>query len=281
MGKGMEGQGEIVLHDARDKKSKVVSPARVVDLERKSFCIFIPRGRGDKGGWVTMAEKLHQIEEVMKIGTLHCCELESQNRGRRGPREIGKIMGKFLGLKGKLGLAKLEKDRVLLEFEDLEEARHIVYLRESIAGRTPWARILVKTIRDFRPSVLEIEVEEDVYVLLLWWEFRSVVRKKLVKKLDERVTRLGVMCFTLGAARGGREVRARFETLNLSAEVRSAQKNGSGRVIVNRAQSLVIRDWASNDALVSGLTSLDPIMGPKEARRASGLSWLMDPWTQS
>ena len=65
-------------------------------------------------------------------------------------------------------------------------------------------------------------------------------------------------------------VRARFETLNLSAEVRSAQKNGSGRVIVNRAQSLVIRDWASNDALVSGLTSLDPIMGPKEARRASG-----------
>ena len=41
-----------------------------------------------------------------------------------------------------------------------------------------WARLLVKTRRDFRPSVLEIEVEEDVYVLSLWWEIRSVVRMK-------------------------------------------------------------------------------------------------------
>ena len=34
----------------------------VVDLERKRFCIFIPRGRGDKRGWTTMAEKIHQME---------------------------------------------------------------------------------------------------------------------------------------------------------------------------------------------------------------------------
>ena len=34
----------------------------VVDSERKSFSIFIPKGRGDKGGWVTMAEKLLQME---------------------------------------------------------------------------------------------------------------------------------------------------------------------------------------------------------------------------
>ena len=30
----------------------------VSDLERKRFCIFIPRGRRDKMGWMTMAEKL-------------------------------------------------------------------------------------------------------------------------------------------------------------------------------------------------------------------------------
>ena len=30
----------------------------VSDLERKRFCIFIPRGRRDKRGWMTMAEKL-------------------------------------------------------------------------------------------------------------------------------------------------------------------------------------------------------------------------------
>ena len=45
-------------------------------------------------------------------------------------------------------------------------------------GEIQWARILVKTRGDFRPSVLEIEVEEDVYVLSLWWEFRPVVRMK-------------------------------------------------------------------------------------------------------
>ena len=34
----------------------------VVDLERKRFCIFISRGRGDKRGWATMPEKIHQME---------------------------------------------------------------------------------------------------------------------------------------------------------------------------------------------------------------------------
>ena len=38
---------------------------RVTDLERKSFCIFILRGRGDKRGWVIMAEKLHQLVGVL------------------------------------------------------------------------------------------------------------------------------------------------------------------------------------------------------------------------
>ena len=66
-------------------------------------------------------------------------------------------------------------------------------------------------------------------------------------------------------------VSARLKTLNLLAEVRGAQVGGSGRVTVNRAQSPVIRDWAFTDALVSGLSSLGPIVGPKEARRAGGL----------
>ena len=34
----------------------------VVDLERKRFCIFTPRSRGDKRGWATMAKKIHQME---------------------------------------------------------------------------------------------------------------------------------------------------------------------------------------------------------------------------
>ena len=148
----------------------------VVDLERKSFCIFIPRGRGDKGGWVTMAEKLHQIEEVIgrktnnqearivrksalessyatvvkrpswrntnsitvkvkrekTLGNLqkleHCivASWKARTEGEEDLERLGRLWANSWGLKGKLGLAKLEKDRVLLEFEDLEEARHIV-----------------------------------------------------------------------------------------------------------------------------------------------------------
>ena len=33
----------------------------VVDLEKKRHSIIIPKGRGEKGGWVTMAEKLQQM----------------------------------------------------------------------------------------------------------------------------------------------------------------------------------------------------------------------------
>ena len=62
MGKGVEGQGDIVLPDARNKQSGWFLRLRVIDSEMKSFSIFIPRGKGDKGGWVIMAEKLHQME---------------------------------------------------------------------------------------------------------------------------------------------------------------------------------------------------------------------------
>eukprot|EP00261_Vitis_vinifera_P035620 XP_019076863.1 PREDICTED: uncharacterized protein LOC109122937 isoform X1 [Vitis vinifera] len=33
----------------------------VVDLEKKQHSIIIPKGRGEKGGWVTMTEKLQQM----------------------------------------------------------------------------------------------------------------------------------------------------------------------------------------------------------------------------
>ena len=148
----------------------------VVDLERKRFSIFIPRGRGDKEGWVTMAEKLHQMEgaigrkaikqearvvrksalessyaEVVKrpswritnsirakvkreetLGNLQKLEhyivasWKSRTTGKEDLERLGRLWAKSWGLKGKLGLARLEKDRALLEFEDLEEARRIV-----------------------------------------------------------------------------------------------------------------------------------------------------------
>ena len=148
----------------------------VSDLERKRFCIFIPRGRGDKRGWMIMAKKLHQLvgalgrkpknQEVRAMGkaivgrsyvtvakrppwgnpnliavkakreeTLgflqkleHCVVVswKASSGGEEDLESLGKLWAKSWGLRGNLGLAKLEKERFLLEFEDLEEARRVV-----------------------------------------------------------------------------------------------------------------------------------------------------------
>ena len=37
----------------------------VVDQEMKSYSIFIPKGRGERGGWFTMAEMLRSIGVVI------------------------------------------------------------------------------------------------------------------------------------------------------------------------------------------------------------------------
>ena len=233
----------------------------------------------------------------------------------------------------------MEKDRVLLEFEDLEEARRVVssgnqslgglqlgleqwnprigcWVGEEVRnevwvkivrlpislwsptilrrvgeecggfvavndqaktlGEIQWARILFKTRGDFMLSVLEIEVEEDVYFLSLWWEFRPVVRKKQMvcseasgRESDEV---RGDVVSRPGLRVEEESVSARLKIINLSAEVRGAQESGSGReMFVNRAQGPTIRDWASTDVLVSGSTTSGPIVGPKDARRAGGL----------
>ncbi|KAL6328065.1 hypothetical protein AAG906_033336 [Vitis piasezkii] len=58
--------------------------------------------------------------------------------------------------------------------------------RTKTMGEIQWARLLVKTRGDFRTSVLEIKVEEDVYVMSLWWEIRPVVRMKYSEAFGRR-----------------------------------------------------------------------------------------------
>ncbi|RVW88719.1 hypothetical protein CK203_043797 [Vitis vinifera] len=128
---------------------------------------------------------------------------------RRGPGNFGATLAKVWGLKGNLGLARPEKNRVLLEFELLGEAIRVMssgkrsfglplslwnptILRrvgEECGGfiamdpRTEklqelqWARILIRTDGEDLPSVLEIAVEEKVYSLVLWWELKPALRK--------------------------------------------------------------------------------------------------------
>ncbi|RVW63202.1 hypothetical protein CK203_058961 [Vitis vinifera] len=145
-----------------------------------------------------------------------------------------------------------------------------------------WARILVKTRGDFRPSVLEIEVEEDVYFLSLWWEFRPVVRKKHMicseasgQKSDEIS---GDVVSHSGQLVEEELVSARLETLNLSAKVEGCAGEWVGLGDGKPGPRSDDPGWASTNALVSGSTSLGPIVGPKEARRLVGLSCLMDLW---
>ena len=37
----------------------------VIDREKKRFSIFVPRGRGAKGGWALMVEALREIESIL------------------------------------------------------------------------------------------------------------------------------------------------------------------------------------------------------------------------
>ena len=170
--------------------------------------------------------------------------------GLGGEDEIekwGKFWAKSWDLKGNLGLAKLNKRKALLEFEDLEEARRVVSsgscawegtqvrlehwsprsgcwaegeerrevwvrivglpislwspeilrrVRDACGGfitvdehtrsmrDLQWARILVKWRGEARPSVLEIEGEEESYVVPLWWECWPVLRRKCRDEVD-------------------------------------------------------------------------------------------------
>ena len=148
----------------------------VSDLERKHFCIFIPRGRKEKRGWMTMAEKLKEVigsfvskaatqegkamgkivggslyatiakrallgnqntivvkvrreESMGLLKKLEHCVVASRKGNLGGDddlEKLGQLWAKSWELKGSLGLAKMEKGRYLLDFEDLEEARRVV-----------------------------------------------------------------------------------------------------------------------------------------------------------
>ena len=58
----------------------------------------------------------------------HCIVASWKSRTERKEdlARLGRLWANSWGLKGKLGLAKLEKDRVLLEFKELKEARRVV-----------------------------------------------------------------------------------------------------------------------------------------------------------
>ena len=159
----------------------------VADLENKRFCIFIPKRRGAKGGWVSMVETLRRLgftngeegcqkEEALlskpSMGKTYA-EVAKQPKGKekaairveirkkelsrnlnklahclvgiwnpsfvRGDdlRSWGTYLANIWRLKGNLGLAKLERGKVLLDFEFLAEAEKALKIGGILVRGSP------------------------------------------------------------------------------------------------------------------------------------------------
>ena len=77
--------------------------------------------------------KVKRKESIGLLKKLEHCVMASwkDNLGGEDDLEkLGQLWAKSWELKGSLGLAKLEKERVLLDFEDLEEARRVISSRK-------------------------------------------------------------------------------------------------------------------------------------------------------
>ena len=97
-------------------------------------------------------------------------------------------------------------------------------------GELQWARILVKSRGEARPSVLEIEVEEEVYALSLWWECRPVLRRKHREEAGRKSVEVRVDGASRAEQRMAEEwVSVRLEMLNSSDEEMGEQGAGRAR----------------------------------------------------
>ena len=134
-------------------------------------------------------------------------------------------------------------------------------------GELQWARILVRSRGEFRPSVLEFEVEEEVYVVSLWWECRPVLRRNHRQEASHHSSEVRGEEASRAEQRVTKEwVSVRLETLNPSDEGTGEQGVGSGPAEASADLSPTIRTWASTGKL----HFLSPIAGPKETRRVGG-----------
>ncbi|KAJ9676450.1 hypothetical protein PVL29_025131 [Vitis rotundifolia] len=158
----------------------------VVDLENKRFSIFIPKGKGAKGGWASMVEALRSMDATSEMRESKKAEVLSSKpllgktfaevvrHPRNGEKTVARVevcnkdisrnvdklahclvgfwdlisgrgddlrcwgtqMAKTWGLKGNLGLAKLERGKALMEFEILAETEKVLKLGKISSRET-------------------------------------------------------------------------------------------------------------------------------------------------
>ncbi|KAJ9708726.1 hypothetical protein PVL29_000644 [Vitis rotundifolia] len=249
---------------------------------------------------------------LQKLGNCIVASWKPKTSGEEDLEKMGKLWPTSWGLTGNLGLARMEKNRVLLEFEKLEEARRVLDLefwnprsgcqkegeeseevwvkivglpvsmwnptilrrvgeecggfvaidpQTKSLGELQWARILVKKRGDFLSSVLEMEIDKDVYTLSLWWELRPALKKN-AEGCSE------AFGWKRDEVRGDLELAdATYGPLTPPTEGTGDQGSGLGWEKANRAQA---RERDLNITMGPGPHKSDPRLGPKEARRMDG-----------
>ena len=103
--------------------------ARVVgkSVVESSYAIVVKRPIW--GNTNSIAMKVKREETLGNLQKLEHCVVASWKASTEEEEDLeslGRFWAKSWGIRGNFGLAKLENDRFLLEFEDLEEARRVV-----------------------------------------------------------------------------------------------------------------------------------------------------------
>ncbi|RVX07637.1 hypothetical protein CK203_025188 [Vitis vinifera] len=193
-------------------------------VERKRFCIFLPRGRRDKEDgrlwwrwyvkWKSWPGRRTELQEVTReeiAGTYRSWSIASSRAGN--PTKRRKTIWKGDSEENRGGM---------WGFLDMDE-------RTRSKREIQWARILVKTKGDFRPSLLEMEVEDEAYTVALWWEIRPVVRRLFSATENRRKKEVRGDSHSRAEKRMGKElVGEGNEDLQLPDDGRAVQENGPG-----------------------------------------------------
>ena len=174
--RGWKENGRIYSLVWDENKAGLFIRLGVVDKEKRRFNIFIPKGRGERGGWNLMAEMLQKVvgsnggkekkqEDRAMVKTSmnkSFAEMVKGSEGRGGEvvrvevkeeeirgnlrklehclvgswspslangmdmERFGWLMARTWGLRGKLGLARMEMGRFLWEFQYVGEADRVL-----------------------------------------------------------------------------------------------------------------------------------------------------------
>ncbi|RVW19871.1 hypothetical protein CK203_110850 [Vitis vinifera] len=121
------------------------------------------------------------VGNLQKLEHYLVASWKSNTKEEEDLERLGRLWANSWGLKGKLGLAKLEKGRALLEFEDLREAHRVVSSGSRVMGGVHLG------LEYWNPKTgcwVEEEIEKEVWVKILGFPI-SLWSPVILKKIGE------------------------------------------------------------------------------------------------